>query len=356
MRITAVQAIPLAIPFAPWDPPTSWYERLEGQLLIRVETDRGLVGWGESFAYGTGPAVAHIVERVLAPVVVGQDPSRIAWLHDRMQRVSRRAGHYGLAMYALSGVDIALWDLAGKALGVPVAQLLGGISRPSVPAYGSHPHYATPQDAALGALKSVESGFTMIKLHQTDLASVAAVREAVGPEIDVMLDTNNPWTPSEAIAMAKQLAPYNLRWLEEPVWPPEDFAGLARVRAAATMPITLGENACTVTEFRDILAAGAADVLQPSVTKSGGLTELQRVAILAAAAGVPVIPHSFYFGPGLAATVHLVASFTGDTPMEFPLGRLATPLLREPIEAQRGVVHLPEGPGLGVEINPAVLA
>jgi L-alanine-DL-glutamate epimerase-like enolase superfamily enzyme len=146
-----------------------------------------------------------------------------------------------------------------------------------------------------------------------------------------------------------------LRWLEEPVWPPEDFTALARVRAGATMPIALGENACTVTEFREILRAGAADVLQPSVAKSGGLTELQRIAVLGAAAGLPVIPHSFYFGPGLAATVHFVASLTTPTPMEYPLGRLATPLLRAPIAAERGVVRVPEGPGLGVEVNLAAL-
>src|SRR6185369_5672045 len=158
--------------------------------------------------------------------------------------------------------------------------------------------YETPGDVARAVAAALAMGFTAVKLHQTDEASVATARDAAGPDVDLMLDTNCPWTVEEAIRMGRRLERYGLRWLEEPVWPPEDYAGLARVRQALRTPIACGENDATVFAFRDLIAAGAADVVQPSVTKVGGIGEMKKIATLAAAANVTFVPHSFYFGPG----------------------------------------------------------
>ena len=158
----------------------------------------------------------------------------------------------------------------------------------------------------------VAQGFRMLKLHQTDVASVRAAREAVGPDVELMLDTNCPWTPFEAIAMARALAPYRLFWLEEPVWPPEDYAGLARVAAATETPDRARrERVHRATASTRSCAQRAGDILQPSITKVGGISEFKKIAALAQAANLPIAPHSFYFGPGLAATLHVAATFGG---------------------------------------------
>src|SRR5439155_855263 len=199
-------------------------------------------------------------------------------------------------------------------------------------------------------------GFTAIKLHQVDVESVASAREVAGAGVELMLDTNCPWSVEDAIRMGRQLERFDLRWLEEPVWPPEDYAGLARVRAALRIPIAAGENDATVFGFRDLIAHGAADIVQPSITKVGGILEAKKIAALAAAANVTFVPHSFYYGPGLAATVHVVASTPGVPYVEFPSVDLVAPLLAEPIRRSGGAISVPAGPGLGADPDPDVLA
>ena len=301
MKIRDVRAIPLAIPLREGLPRSSWTAGTSKQLLVRILTDEGLVGWGESFAYGAPLAVANVVDEALGPMLIGEDPTRIEHLTRAMHRALMIWGRRGLAMFAVSGVELALWDLAGKALGVPVWALLGGRARSRVRAYASLLRYDTPSDVAQVSAATVVRGYTAVKLHQTDLASVAAARDAVGSQVDLMLDTNCPWSVEDAIQVGRRLERFDLRWLEEPVWPPEDYAGLARVRAAVRIPIATGENDATTFGHAAIIAAGAADIVQPSVTKVGGLGEMKKIAALAAAANVTFVPHSYYFGPGLAA-------------------------------------------------------
>jgi D-galactarolactone cycloisomerase len=355
MKITEVRAVPLTVPVAPMTPPSSWEAGIGRQALVRIATDEGLVGWGECFAYGVTLSVCSVVDDALAPLVVGQDPAQIELLVDRMHRALMIWGRRGLAMMAVSGVELALWDLAGKARGVPVYQLLGGLVQPRLRAYASLLRYDTPADVARAVTAALAMGFTAVKLHQIDEASVAAARQAAGPDVDLMLDTNCPWTVEEAIRMGRRLERYALRWLEEPVWPPEDYAGLARVRQAVRIPIACGENDATLFGFREIVAAGAADVVQPSVTKVGGVSEMKKIATLAASANVTFVPHSFYFGPGLAATLHVAASTPGVPYVETPPGQLAAPLLAEPIRSSGGTVTVPDRPGLGADPDPEVL-
>ena len=355
MKITEVQALPLAIPLASMTPPSSWAPGVGRQLLVRVVTDDGLVGWGECFAYGATLAVCNVVDDALAALLIGQDPTQIELLTDRMHRALMIWGRRGLAMMAVSGVELALWDLAGKARGVPVHQLLGGLCQPRARAYASLLRYETTAHLRQAVSSMLAVGYTAAKLHQIDVESVAAAREVAGPDVDLMLDTNCPWTVEDAIRIGRRLERYDLRWLEEPVWPPEDYAGLARVRRALRIPIACGENEATVFAFREIIAAGAADIVQPSMTKVGGVGEMKKIATLAAAANVTFVPHSFYFGPGLAATLHVVAATPGVPYVEMPPGQLAAPLLAEPIRCDGGTVAVPDRPGLGADPDPDVL-
>jgi L-alanine-DL-glutamate epimerase-like enolase superfamily enzyme len=355
VKITEVRAVALAIPLAKSTPPSSWSAGIERQLLVRVATDEGLVGWGECFAYGATLAVAAVVEDALAPLLLGQDPAQIESLTDRMHRALMIWGRRGLAMMAVSGVELALWDLAGKARGVPVYQLLGGLCQPRLRGYASLLRYETPAQVRQAVTAMLGAGFTAVKLHQIDVESVAAAREAAGAEVDIMLDTNCPWTVEEAIRIGRRLERYELRWLEEPVWPPEDYAGLARVRQAVRVPIACGENEATLFAYQQIIAAGAADILQPSVTKVGGIAEMKKIATLAAAANVTFVPHSFYFGPGLAATLHVAASTPGVPYVELPPGQLDAPLLAEPLRFAGGAAAVPDQPGLGADPDPEVL-
>ena len=355
MKIDAVEAIPLAIPWRPSDPPSPWTQGLGRQILVRVGTDAGLVGWGEAFALGAPTAVCTVVHEVLRPLLLGQPAAEIERLMDRLHRATLVFGRRGLGMFAISGVELALWDLAGQARGLPVYALLGGLVQPRIPAYASLARFERPADVGRATADAVAQGFRGVKLHQTDVASVAAARAAAGPGVALMLDVNCPWTPDQAIEMGRALAPYDLAWLEEPVWPPEDYAGLARVAAALATPVAAGENEATAVGFRAMLAAGAVDIVQPSPTKVGGLGEARAIAALAAAANVALVPHSFYFGPGLAAALHLAAATPGVPWVEWPMGELATPLLEEPIRPVGGWLAPPATPGLGVRPNPEAL-
>jgi D-galactarolactone cycloisomerase len=204
-------------------------------------------------------------------------------------------------------------------------------------------------------VRCLEAGFHAVKLHQIDLKSVSVAREVAGDRVELMLDVNCPWNVEEALAVARALAPYRLAWLEEPVWPPDDYHSLAQVRRGAGIPIASGENEGTVYGFASLLAQEAADILQPSVTKVGGISEWRKIAALAVQHGKQVAAHSFYFGPGFVATLHLMAALPGCTYVEVAGCTLEAPLLHEPFDFSDGTVAVPERPGLGVTLNQEVL-
>jgi D-galactarolactone cycloisomerase len=258
-------------------------------------------------------------------------------------------------IYGLSGIDIALWDIAGKLAGVPIYRLLGGPARQQVRAYASLLRYHDPAVVARLSSEAVERGYRHIKLHEIDMPPVAAARAAVGPEVALMMDTNCPWSLREARAMALQLTPHDLFWLEEPIWPPEDAAALAQLRRDASMPIAAGENAGSALHFAQMFAAGAVDYAQPSVTKIGGISELRKVLVLAEAANVTVAPHSPYFGPGLLATLHILAAAPQEMLFERLYVELEAGLYGEFTGAREGMMTVPDGPGLGCEPDAAAI-
>jgi D-galactarolactone cycloisomerase len=324
-------------------------------LLVRVETDAGITGWGEAFGHRIFPATRAAIDTLLGPLCVGRDAGAIATLGDDLQRVLHGVGRGGPALYALSGLDIALWDIAGKAAGLPLYRLLGGAARADVPAYASLLRYGSAAAVAHYAEQALARGYRHLKLHEITVPEVRAAREVAGPEVPIMVDTNCPWTVAEAMAMARRLAPLDLRWLEEPVWPPEDLGGLAEVRARGGVPTAAGENYGTVWEFRRAFEAGALDYAQPSVTKIGGVSELRKVIALAETFGVPVVPHSAYFGPGLLASIHCIAAMSRETLVERFYCDFAENPLGEAIHPRQGRIAVPQGPGLGVDPDPKLI-
>lgn len=357
MKITAAESILLTVPYRS----SGGLQSIAGRpaaglniLLLRIETDDGVIGWGEAFGHGVSPATKTAFDTLVGPMLIGRDPSGIdALMHD-LQQTLHLFGRSGAVMYALSGVDIALWDIAGKTAGKPLYQMFGGTAR-SLPAYASLLRCSGPDAVARSCEDALAQAYRYIKLHEITVEAVKAARDAAGPDVALMLDTNCPWSVDEALAMVQALKSYDLYWIEEPVWPPEDHAGLAKVRAAGAV-MAAGENAAGLIEFRHAFELGALDIAQPSVTKIGGISPMRRIIALAREFGVRVVPHCPYFGPGFIASLHMIAALPADTPVE----RLAVDLEASPmgdwVDAKNGEMRVPQGPGLGADPDPALIA
>ncbi|MBI3992380.1 MAG: mandelate racemase/muconate lactonizing enzyme family protein [Candidatus Lambdaproteobacteria bacterium] len=353
MTIASVTAHALAIP--PTDAKIPWFWDAFNQVLVEVRTTDGLVGWGEAFGYGQPLAVAAMIDYTVGPLLLGHDEADIRGLTDTMLRRTHLLGRYGVTTFAISGVEIALWDLAGQRAGQPLYRLLGGAASREVPAYASLVRYADLEQMAEHAARAVAEGYEMIKLHQTDVAAVARGRQAMGDGVALTVDINCEWTPLEAGQMAEAMDEYDLLWLEEPVWPPEDFAGLAEVMASTGVPLASGENACTAHQFKLMLDAGAVAFAQPSVTKVGGIGEFLKVATLAESYNVALAPHSPYFGPGFLASLHLLAHTRQAQWIEKLYLELETSVFSAPLAFDGTVYTLPDAPGLGLDIDRHVL-
>ena len=324
-------------------------------LLVRVDTDAGITGWGESFGHRIFPATRAAIDTLLGPMCVGRDASGIAAINDDLQRVLHGVGRNGPTLYALSGIDIALWDIAGKAAGLPLYRLLGGGTRADLPAYASLLRYADAAAVRHYTEQALSRGYRHVKLHQITVPEIGAAREVAGPGVPIMVDTNCPWTVAQAVEMARRLAPFDLTWLEEPVWPPENLDGLAEVRERGGIPTAAGENYGTVWDFRRACATGAISYAQPSVTKIGGVTEMRRVVAVAETLGVSVVPHSAYFGPGLLASIHCIAAMPGETLVERFYCDFAENPLGDAIIPKGGRIAVPQGPGLGLDPDPRLI-
>ena len=353
MKITAVHATPLAIPLRRETPESLWAPGLSKQIIIQVFTDSGIVGLGECFAYGVPLAVCAVVED-LKPLMIGADPTHPEVLMERLAQAASLYGRRGIGLFALSGLDIALWDILGKSKKQPLYKLLGGTDAKKLQTYVSLMRYQSPPEVAQVVARCLDAGFHAIKLHQIDLKSIEIARRVAGDQVELMLDVNCPWNKEDALAFARAVAPYRPAWLEEPVWPPDDYLSLAYVRQGAGMPIASGENEGTVYGFQNLLMREAADIVQPSVTKVGGISEWKKIAELAVRHGTQIAAHSFYFGPGFVATLHLMAALPGCTYVEITGCALEAPLFHEPFTFHDGHIAVPEGPGLGVTLNTEV--
>ena len=369
MTILRAEAIPVSLPFEMGGPKPMFagLPRQMDMLLIRIETADGLVGWGEAFGFAIWPATKSVFDKLIVPQIIGIDEADIAGIGARFQRQFHILGRGGAATYALSGLDIALWDLRAKRAGKPLCALLGGARHASLPGYASLIRYADAALVARNTSAAIGRGYRAIKLHELGAAEVRAARAAMGstagstagsnagptagstagPDAALMMDVNCPWTVDQALAVAAEVRDSNLLWFEEPVWPPEDFAGLAEVRKRGGIPTAAGENCISAHHFEIMMRAGAVDYAQPSVTKIGGVTEFVKVMEMAARHQVRLMPHSPYLGPGLLATVHLLATLEVETMVEYSFVELGANPLGEAIAMVNGRIAVPQAPGLG---------
>jgi L-alanine-DL-glutamate epimerase-like enolase superfamily enzyme len=325
-------------------------------LLLRVETDEGLIGWGEAFGHAVAPATKVILDTMIIPQLIGRDSSHIDAIMQDLTQALHLFGRNGPVVYALSGVDIALWDIAGKRANLPLYKLLGGGFRDELEVYASLLRYGNADTLAANVHRAVAMGYHSIKLHEIEPELVRISREAMGPDRRLMVDTNCPWTVPEALEKARAMQPYNVAWLEEPVWRPEDHHSLAAVKKHGIIPLSAGENAGGLHAFRCLIEHDAIDIAQPSVTKVGGITEVRKIIALCEASGVQVVPHCAYFGPGYMASMHIAASLPNDAPLErlfMDLEASPFPPYTDPVG---GRVKMPQGPGLGCDPDPAVIA
>ena len=359
MRITAVETSVISLPFTMGGPHPLFagkpWDRME-ILLVKLETEDGLTGWGEAFGHTAIPATKAALDSIVAPLLVGRDAGDINALQRQMLHATHLLGRNGPFVYGYGGVDIALWDLLGKRTGQPLWRLLGGAPPGSLPAYASLLNYTDLGLVAANTAAACAAGYRAIKLHETTREAVLAARAAPGAQdAAIMLDVNCAWSPPAARDMAAALAGDGLTWLEEPVWPPEDVDGLASVRRAG-IPIAAGENVAGLFGFKALLAAGAIDVAQPSVTKIGGVTEMVRIIQLCQAHGVTVAPHSPYFGPGFIATLHVAAALVERPLIEVLWLDMAANPFDPWVRPVDGALAVPTGAGLGCDPDPAVLA
>ena len=356
MKIARVDCIPLRIPFddygsAPGLMPTKW-THLE-MALVRVETTDGVIGWGDAFAYSCLSAVTAAIRDMVAPLVVGREIDDIAAVNLELQRRLHLHGRYGITIFAISGVDVALWDAKAKAKGMSLAHLLGGRTRSSIPAYASLVRYSEPALVAKLAKQAVAEGYRDVKLHEITLEAIEAGRNAVGPGIRLTTDINCNWSAADAERLMPHMKRLDLYWVEEPLFPPDDAGPLKALEQKFGVPLASGENACTSVEFARTVPA--ITYTQPSVTKVGGVSEFMRVAELAKAAGRTIMPHSPYFGPGYWATLQLAAACPNAELFEYLYIKPEADVglgLPHPV---KGAVTIPDKPGIGFDPDMAVI-
>ena len=326
--------------------------------VVEIRSDSGLIGIGEAFGLPHSQPTASLIEGVIAPALLGQTLQSPDKLLSNLYAFFVAMGHTrGPAIEALSGVDIALWDLLAKEAGRPLAEHLGA-TLARVPTYVSPvPFLATPEDSAAGALAFVKKGFKGIKLKigrglQIDLAHITAVRQAIGSKTQLMLDANCAYTVSEAIVLAKQLKPFDIAWLEEPIRP-DSPQELAQVRLQSPVPIACGENEFMLPSFEALASAGAVDILQPNITRAGGVSGMLAIDGLCKRHGLALSPHGVGSGIGVAAAVHTALAAETFSVYEANLlpNALRSELPLEPIPLEDGQFVPTSRPGHGCEPN-----
>jgi D-galactarolactone cycloisomerase len=347
-----------------------------GATLVEVQTDEGITGWGEALCQGLQPPeiAAAAIEQALTSLVVGADPLQPEVLWHRMYHHTRDYGQKGAVIGAISGIDIALWDIAGKARREPVAKLLGGMFRTRVEAYatGFYRLKGAGEGTRLAqeAEGHVAKGFRALKIKlgfgiDDDLAVMKAIKEVAGKQ-EVMIDVNHAYSVADAIRLGRELEQmgWRLRWYEEPVVQ-EDLEGYAEVRRALATPIAGGENEYTLFGFRSLLACRGLDIAQPDLCIAGGFTGCRHIVALAHAHGVQVNPHVWASAVGQAASLQLIAAIPPanhalqgkDILLEFDTSShpFREHLTDMPLRQKQGWVEIPQRPGLGIEINRNVI-
>ena len=397
MKIVSVEAIPIQAPFedvywgnqswghnksgdsnAPGLPPGDdrsqypyfWrsraaYSRTVDTTIVKIMTDSGIVGWGEAKSPVAPTITATVIRDLAAGLLIGEDPTDPVLHWDRLYGAMRiRGGSHGFWMDAISGIDIALWDISGKAYGLPLCKLLGGSFRQRVKVYASGiPGLrADSPPAAWDQLRKTAAdvrarGFMGTKMGiglgvEGDIRSVQTVRETLGSDFTIFVDAAGMYGLSDALRLGRELEKLDVGWFEAPV-PPEDFEQSAVLTQSLAIPIA-SDQIFNRWQSRDLLLAGSVDVIQPDVCRTGGITECKRIAELADAFHKAATPHvSIGSAIHFAASVQLAASLPNQTWMEYWYGAnpLGNSILLTPFDVTRGYFYVPDGPGLGIEVD-----
>jgi L-rhamnonate dehydratase len=362
MKIVNVEGIILRLPVR-----QAVADGTQDDLLIRVETDEGITGYGEvDTSPEVGKAVidaemSHATCYGLREILLGRDPFDIEQLWELMYRKTNYYGRLGAVMHAMSGVDMALWDIMGKALGKPVHKLLGGSYCSDVRAYASLLMPEQVEEVYDAVRRYVAEGFTAIKLGygplgqdvRRDVELAAAAKEAAGSDVEVMIDIGHGYSLKEAMQAAREFERLGIFWMEEPL-PPEDWDGYRKLCESTSLRIAAGEQEAGRWTFRRLIWEAGLDVLQPDISRVGGLTEAKRIAYMAHEANRLCVPHAFRTGVLVAACLHLIAAIPNSAFLEFSVteSALRRELLTTPFKVAGGRVSVPTQPGLGIAINP----
>ena len=362
LKITGVEAIYLRLPSV-----KAQCDSGQDALIVKITTDAGITGYGEVDSSPLavrgcieGP-FSHTATTGLAHVLLGEDPLRTEYLWHKMYRANIYSGRRGIGIHAMSGIDLALWDIKGKALGLPVWKLLGGGFTQSLRPYASSLFGASPAETGERARRFAQAGFTAVKFGwdpmgqdaRTDVALVREARQGLGPDLDLMIDAGLVFDAKTAIQRARAFEEFNLFWFEEPLQP-DDYEGYAKLSAATSLRIAAGEEESERKSFLPLMDVGKIDVVQVDLTRCGGFTEAMKIAALAADRGLPVVNHGFTTYLNVAAALHYLASIPNTLGLlEFVVeeGTTLRHAISEPIRAVDGRVAVPEAPGLGLDLN-----
>ena len=356
----------------PFTSSRGWLYKTRGSCIVEIETQDGIVGWGE--CYGPSHVARSYIDTQYAPRILGRDAFDVEVIWEDLYNRIKDYGSKGMAIAALSGIDIALWDIIGKTCGKPIHKLIGGAYRDKVDAYATGLYFIDMdrliEEAVEEAQGYVEEGFTAVKMKiglgspKLDIARVEAVRKAIGDDVRLMVDANHCFTVPAAIRIGRELEKLDVEWFEEPI-SPEDLDGYVEVTRALDMAVAGGENEFTRWGFRDIVSRKAMDIIQPDVCAAGGISECRKIAALATAHGVECVPHAWGSVIGVAATLHFLAALPDQPPSFRPMPPLfefeqcenpfRDHLAKEPIVQHKGVVAIPVKPGLGIDIDRTVL-
>jgi L-rhamnonate dehydratase len=366
MKITEIEAIYLKIP----DLDATKCDGTQDTLLIRIRTDEGITGVGEvdsvplvAKAVVDAPA-SHSIATGLRSLLIGENPLDVERLWDKMYRGTIYFGRTGPALHAISGVDMALWDIIGQHAGRPVSEVMGGTYHKKLKAYASSLMPETIAEAAALAERYAGLGYKAMKFGwgpigrdaRFDEEQIRAIRESVGPHIDVMIDGGLAWDLKGALQMAAVYEKYGVFWLEEPLHP-DDIAGYRELADRTSLYIAGGEQESGCRAFQMLLDEGHLDIIQPDLGRCGGLTEGKRIAHLAYERNKKIVPHAFKTGVLVAASTHFAASLPNGFLIEHTVSTspLTRDLVKEPIVFRDGYVHVPERPGLGITLDEAII-
>jgi L-rhamnonate dehydratase len=365
MKITNVEGIILRLPVR-----QAVADGTQDDLLIRIETDEGIVGYGE---VDTSPEVgkaaidaqmSHGTCYGLREVLLGMDPFDIEQIWEMMYRKTNYYGRLGVVMHVMSGIDMALWDILGKAVGKPIHKLLGGSFCRDVRAYASMLMPDTAEEVQDAVRRYKEQGFTALKFGygqlgknvRKDVALASVAKETAGQDVEVMIDIGHGYSLKMAMQAAKEFEALGIYWMEEP-FPPEAIEDYQRLSDSTSLRIAAGEQDAGRWAFRRLIWDAHLDVIQPDISRVGGLSEAKRIAYMAHEANRVCVPHAFRTGVLVAACLHLIAAIPNSEFLEFSVteSTLRRELLTKPFQVVEGRVAVPTLPGLGVEINPETM-